>query len=411
MRFLDLFLVALVPVLKVLLLTALGLFLAIDRIGLLGTDARQHLNKLVFYVFSPAIVFSQLAETITSHNLVELWFMPVNVALTFILGSALAWILIKITRIPPRLHSIVIGCCSAGNLGNLPLIIVPALCKESDSPFGDSTVCTTYGKAYVALSMAVGAICLWTYVYTIMRMYADKNGSYTNALPDDENNYTEALLDDALPGDENNYTEALLDDAPPAGTSIATSGKKATFIGRTFERVKKLTGNINLKRVFAPSTIAAALGFVIGTVSPIRKVMIGESAPLHVLDSSISLIGDAVIPCMTLIVGANLLRGFKRSGVGLRVIVGVIMVRYVFLPVIGIGVVKGAYHFGIVGSDSLYLFVLLLQYALPPALNMGVLVQLFKASESECSVIMMWTYVVATFSLTLWCTFYMWLLG
>ena len=83
------------------------------------------------------------------------WFMPVNILLTFIIGSVLAWILIKITRTPPHLQGLVIGCCSAGNLGNLLLIIVPAVCNESNSPFGDSTVCSSYGMAYASLSMAV----------------------------------------------------------------------------------------------------------------------------------------------------------------------------------------------------------------------------------------------------------------
>ncbi|KAK3224388.1 hypothetical protein Dsin_011413 [Dipteronia sinensis] len=63
--------------------------------------------------------------------------------------SALAWILIKITGIPPHLQGLVIGCCSAGNLGNLLLIIVPPQCEESDSPFGESSVCSTYGQAFM----------------------------------------------------------------------------------------------------------------------------------------------------------------------------------------------------------------------------------------------------------------------
>jgi hypothetical protein len=37
----------------------------------------------------------------------------------------------------------------------LLLIIVPAVCNESNSPFGDSTVCSSYGMAYASLSMAV----------------------------------------------------------------------------------------------------------------------------------------------------------------------------------------------------------------------------------------------------------------
>jgi hypothetical protein len=48
MEILDLFIVALMPVLKTLLVTAVGLLLAVDRIGLLGPDARHHLNNVSF---------------------------------------------------------------------------------------------------------------------------------------------------------------------------------------------------------------------------------------------------------------------------------------------------------------------------------------------------------------------------
>lgn len=46
MKLLDLFIVAFIPVLKVLLLTALGLFLALDRVDILGKEARKHLNNV-----------------------------------------------------------------------------------------------------------------------------------------------------------------------------------------------------------------------------------------------------------------------------------------------------------------------------------------------------------------------------
>ncbi|GAV85411.1 Mem_trans domain-containing protein [Cephalotus follicularis] len=404
MGFLDLFVVALMPVLKVLLITALGLFLAIDRVDLLGPNARHHLNNLVFYVFSPALVVSNLAETITLDELVTLWFMPVNILLSFIVGTLLAWILIKITRTPKHLQGLVIGCCSAGNLGNLLLIIVPAVCEESNSPFGDSTTCSTYGEAYVSLSMAVGAIYIWTYVYTVMRAYAnmgiEEDDTNVSTINITSGSHTEPLLPSTQ-----DYSKQV--DLPR--TTLAKK-HKVPILGNIVCCLKNFAGKIDMKKAFAPSTVAAIVGFLIGTVSPIRKAMIGDSAPLRVIYSCTSLLGDALIPSMTLIVGANLLRGLKKSGVGVSVIMGIIAVRYIFLPLLGIGIVKAAYHFGMVGSDSLYQFVLYLQYALPPAMNVGVITQLFGSGEGESSVIMLWTYVVAALSLTLWSTLYMWLL-
>ncbi|KAG4992115.1 hypothetical protein JHK87_025572 [Glycine soja] len=72
MGFIKLFSVASFPVIKVLLITALGLFLALDNISILGEDARKKVNQLVFYVFNPSLVGSNLAKTITFESVVKL---------------------------------------------------------------------------------------------------------------------------------------------------------------------------------------------------------------------------------------------------------------------------------------------------------------------------------------------------
>ncbi|XP_042989348.1 protein PIN-LIKES 1-like isoform X2 [Carya illinoinensis] len=373
MGFVNLFVVALMPVLKTLLITGVGLLLAIDRIGLLGPDARHILNNIVFFVFTPALMVSNLSETITFQGLITLWFMPVNILLTFIIGSTLAWILVKITRTPRHLHGLVIGCCSAGNLGNLLLIIVPAVCDETNSPFGDSSTCSTNGEVYASLSMAVGAIYIWSYVYTIMRIFANKS------IGEPSKTFSETCTVSLLPSSD---CPSFDDHSDQVELPLNLSG-----------------GEVK------------AVGLIIGIVSPIRKLMIGDSAPLRVITSSASLLGEATIPSMTLIVGANLLNGLRRSEVSLLLTVGVMAVRYIALPLLGILVVKAAYMWGMVGSNSLYQFILMLQYALPPAMSIGTITQLFGASECECSVIMLWSYVAALFSITLWSTFYMWIVS
>ena len=46
MGFMQLLYVASLPVMKVLLITALGLFLAIDQVDVLGADARKRVNNV-----------------------------------------------------------------------------------------------------------------------------------------------------------------------------------------------------------------------------------------------------------------------------------------------------------------------------------------------------------------------------
>ncbi|KAI3426626.1 uncharacterized protein J3R85_009824 [Psidium guajava] len=418
MGFFDLLLVASMPVLKVLLVTALGLYLALENVDVMGESTRKQLNRVAFFVFNPALVGSNLARTVTSENIVQLWFMPINILITFIIGSALGWILVKATKAPQHVKGLILGCCASGNLGNLPLIIIPAVCKEQGSPFGAPDVCHKYGMAYASISMAIGAVYLWSYVFNIIRVSAskmtreeqkiDKSVKETESKTD-MNKLVQECPEALLPStkctsmdDLDELTLPLV--KPDSNCQVSTWGKLKQCL-------TKISKKINLQSLLAPSTIGAIVGFIVGVVPHIRGLLIGTGAPLRVIEDSASLLGDAAIPAVTLIMGGNLLRGLRGSSVQPSLIAGVVAVRYVVLPIIGIAVVKGALYFGLVHEDPLYLFVLLLQYALPPAMNIGTMTQLFGAGESECSVVMLWTYALASVALTIWSTIFMWLVA
>ncbi|KAL2949657.1 hypothetical protein AAZX31_20G188200 [Glycine max] len=168
--------------------------------------------------------------------------------------------------------------------------------------------------------------------------------------------------------------------------------------------LKPLVQKLNLKVLLATATIGSILGLIIGVVPPFQKMFVGDDAPLGVIEDSASMLGDASIPAITLLLGANLLNGLKRSGMKLSLVVRIIIVRYIVLPILGVAIVKGAIHFGIIQHDPLYQFILLLQYALPPAISISTITQLFGAGETKCSIVMLATYVCASFSLTLWST-------
>ncbi|XP_010471806.1 PREDICTED: protein PIN-LIKES 3-like [Camelina sativa] len=392
MKILDLFITSLKPVVEILLITSVGFYLALDGVNLLGQDARKHLNNIVFYVFSPTLIGSRLVDSVTYESLVKMWFMPINVLFTFMIGSFLGWLVVVITKPPRHLRGLVVGCCAAGNLGNLPLIIVPAVCKEKGGPFGDPESCQKYGLGYVSLSMAIGAVYIWTYVYNLMRVLS---------------NSPVEIPHDSV---ESNYDSCKV----PLISSTEEEEEDYHKVGR-WEKVKRrlvsLSEKVNLRTIFAPSTIAAMIALVIGIITPIRKLVIGTEAPLRVLQDSVTLVGDGAIPAITLIIGGNLLKGMRSSGMKMSSIIGVLVARYVLLPICGVLIVRGAYKLDLITKEPLYQFVLLLQYAVPPAMNLGTITQLFGTGESECSVMMLWTYSLASVSLTVWPTFFMWLVA
>lgn len=422
MEFWKLFVVALMPVLKVLLITALGTILAINRFHILGENTRKNLNTLVYFVFSPALVCSSLAETITLRSVVILWFMPVNILLTFVIGSLLGFLLVKLTKVPHHLQGLVLGCCASGNLGNLPIIIVPALCKQSGNPFGDVNVCSKNALAYASLSMALGSVYIWSYAYNLVRLYAPKICNEAKIVENSMENsmsITKSDLENPSTCSKGLPVVSVIDDKSQSEDHVkhfeihctkCDDGKteEAQKVEMIMKQLKRLIKKINLKILFTPSTIGAIVGLIIGVVPQFRKLLIGDKAPFHVVEDSIVMVGYACIPVMTLLVGANLMKGLNGFGKGLP-IVGITVIRCIVLPGIGVGIVKCVVHLGLIHPDPLYEFVLLLQFAVPPAVSLSTITQLFGVGEGECSVIMLATYSCAAVSVTLWSTFYMWL--
>ncbi|XP_021759402.1 protein PIN-LIKES 3-like [Chenopodium quinoa] len=322
--------------------------------------------------------------------------MPINILVAFILGAILGWLLVKISRPPKHLKGLIIGACSAGNMGIFPIILIPAICKEKGSPFGAIDACETYALSYSSLSLAIGAVYIWSLVYNIVRMSAE------------EITRDKGLIDSSGIHIKDSNQEPLL---PCSEDHCLAASHQVSLSVKISQCIRTFLGKANLKVLFAPSTIAAIFGFAIGIISPIQKLMIGNEAPLHVVTDSAFMLGEAAIPVLTIILGANLLQGLKGTGIQLRVILGIVVTRYVLLPLFGILIVKGALQAGLVPSNNkLFIFLLLLQYAMPPAINLGTMTQLFGAGRSECSVIMLWTYALASVFLTLWSTFFLWII-
>lgn len=418
MGFWTLFEVASLPIIQVLLISFLGALMATEYLNLLPKDARRSLNKLVFMVFTPSLMFASLAKTVTLEDIISWWFMPVNIGFTFLIGGILGWILVKILRPKPYLEGLVIATCSSGNLGNLLLIIVPAICNEDGSPFGDRSICTSVGLSYASFSMALGGFFIWTYTFHLVRGSAAKLKALQAVVEVSKapNNDLDASQETHLLNGQHQENVAIV----VASSKSAEDTESHAIVSQESEHGKgnvsswtKLTGFLHqiLEELLEPPTVAAILGFVFGATTFLRNLIIGSEAPLRVIQDSIKLLGDGTIPCITLILGGNLTEGLRASKIKSWIVVGVICVRYIILPAIGLWVVKAAGHLGFLPSDPLFHYVLMIQYTLPPAMNIGTMTQLFDVGQEECSVLFLWTYLVAALALTAWSTIFMWILS
>ncbi|XP_028795304.1 protein PIN-LIKES 7 isoform X2 [Neltuma alba] len=341
--------------------------------------------------------------------------MPVNVALTFLIGGIIGWMIVKCLKPNLKLEGLIIASCSSGNLGNLPIVIIPAICFQKGGPFGDQDACHSAALSYSSFSMALGGVFIWTYTYQVMRSRSMKFKALEAAevlkVPsmDREAHPQTRLLEDA---DKQNVTVQV----PPPNCNEDSENQNvvdqsSASVSEPFcHRVIGTVGQI-VEELKAPPTIATFFGFLFGGVSWLRNLIIGENAPFAVIQNSIQLVGEGTIPCITILLGGNLTQGLRSSSVRLSSVMSIIVSKYIVIPTIGLFIVKAAANLKLLPPYPLFQYVLVMQYAMPPAMNISTMAQLFDVGQEECSVILFWTYGAAAIALTVWSTVLMWMLS
>ncbi|XP_022923236.1 protein PIN-LIKES 5-like isoform X3 [Cucurbita moschata] len=378
MGLLSLLEVAFIPNLQVLLMCLVGAFLATDYSNLLPAQARASLNK----VFVCLCRSSSLCSLLVSCS--QIWPKQSLFRTLFHGGSCLSTLLL-----PSCLDGFWVGyLLSFSN----PTRILKAL-------------------SWLPLLLLSG-FCQWTYTYHLVKTSSLRLKALEEQLISPSHASIGDLQARLLP--EQNGPVSLpsskafqeIESQEVEGSLEKRESSTSSIWAKTLDFLRRI-----VQESMTPPSLGALVGFIFGAVWWLRNLVVGDNAPFRVLQDSVQLLGNGTIPCTTLIMGGNLTQGLRSSKVKPKTIVGVIAVRYFALPAIGVLVVKAADTLGCLAADPLYHFMLMVQYTTPPAMSISTMTQLFGVGQEECSVIMLWTYLVAALSLALWGAIFMWILS
>ncbi|KAM0953841.1 putative membrane transport protein [Dioscorea sansibarensis] len=386
---------AVLPIAKVFIMCFMGLLMASKYVNILPSNGRKLLNGLVFSLLLPCLIFSQLGQAITFEKLLEWWFIPVNVILATISGSLIGLIVACIIKPPYPYFKFTIIHIGIGNIGNIPLVLIAALCRDKSNPFGDSGKCSQDGNAYISFGQWVGAIVLYTYVF---HMLAPPPGRSFDGIDEEESLPTKNPVNVSAPEQMPLLTEE------PQMIELDTS-KSAKIIGYICYLVDKL----KIKQIFQPPIIASILAIVIGTVPFLKDFILTDDAPLFFFTDSCLILGEAMIPCILLALGGNLIDGpgVGSSRLGFRTTAAIIFARLVFIPPAGLGIVTLADKLGFIPKgDKMFKFVLLLQHTMPTSVLSGAVANL-RGCGKEAASILFWVHIFAIFSMAGWIVLYM----
>ena len=82
--------------------------------GLLSAQGAAAMNRLVYYVFLPALVLTSLGSSATAERIANWWFMLINCWINVLAGLALGAALATVLRLQRDLRPAYIACCGIG---------------------------------------------------------------------------------------------------------------------------------------------------------------------------------------------------------------------------------------------------------------------------------------------------------
>ncbi|KAL3825402.1 hypothetical protein ACJIZ3_021431 [Penstemon smallii] len=422
---------AIIPLLKLLTLTLMGLALAHPKIQIVPKATFKLLSKLVFALFLPCLIFIHLGKSITLESFKQWWFIPVNVLVSTLVGSILGILVVIICRPPPQFTRFTIIMTAFGNTGNLPIALVGSVCHDKENLFGSD--CKQKGIAYVSFAQWVSVILVYTLVYHMMEPPLDyyevveEEGEEVAEKPFAEAS-TPLLIEAEWPGMENKETQNSktpfiarifkkmssasrinVPDIEQTTVESQTSPRPITCFAapRVVRKIKIVAEQTPFWHILQPPTIASLLAIIVGMVPQIKSFFFGYDAPMSFMSDSLEILAGAMVPSVMLILGGMLAEGPSDSKLGIRTTIGVIVARLLVLPLFGIGIVALAdkMHLLVYG-DEMYKFVLLLQYTTPSAILLGAIASLRGYAVCESSALLFWQHLLALLSFSLYIVVY-----
>lgn len=393
---------AVLPIAKVFVMCFLGFVMATKYVNILTPSNRKLLNGLVFTLFLPCLIFTQLGRAVTLQKMIEWWFIPVNVVLAAISGSVIGFIVASIVRPPKNYFKFTIVQIGIGNIGNVPLVLISALCQDRTNPFGDSETCNQMGSAYISFGQWVGAVILYTYVFSMLSPPED------SAKGDLESASTGVKTRLDNPGSAKFPLLASEEFVSDSSSTSVDWRSKAKKIG---DGISSLVDRFKLKQIMQPPILASILAMIIGVVPFLKHLIMTDDAPLFFITDSCVILGGAMIPSIMLALGGNLVGGPGNSKLGFKTTVAIIFGRLFLVPPAGLGIVTLADKLGFLPpNDKMFRFVLLLQHTMPTSVLAGAVANLRGFAEVEASAILFWIHICAVFSMAIWIILYLHLL-
>ncbi|ORY80035.1 auxin efflux carrier [Protomyces lactucae-debilis] len=424
----TLFLKTLESVLEVVLLSAGGYILAKNKV--LPKDSQKTISNINMNLFTPCLVASKLAGSLSTDQLIDLWLLPI----VFVLLTGVSWIVgktaSKVMGLPSKQTRFVIGCTVFQNSNSLPLALVSALAYSLDglwwdqrAPHDNDEAVASRGILYLLVFSQLGLSIRWSYGYNYLfaaHRPGDRTENASLAGSDDEEageaDERSRLLSPSSPSRK--PTDAALGEPTLRRNTSTGSGALTQFPALTTQisqtrlgdRVKTwpLKALKTLWGFMNPPLWAMLIALVVACVPGLQPFFFTKGTfVFNSLTTAVTTAGNCAVPLILVVLGGNLAQEKGEAGEPLphskRTIWTAIVSRMVLVPLVLLPLLAIIARFAPISvvDDPIFIVVLFLLIGSPTAIQVASICQLNDVFEEEIATICWYSYAILTMPTTL----------
>ncbi|EJC99382.1 uncharacterized protein FOMMEDRAFT_170659 [Fomitiporia mediterranea MF3/22] len=160
----------LLAIAQVFLLCLAGYILA--RMDILNKQTRKQVNRLNTSIFTPALLFTKVAYSLTATELKQLWIIPILFIIVTAVSAGVAYLMGLVCRVKPEHRYFAMAAAMFMNSNSMPIALMQSLIgtvselkwNESDTP--NSMLARSL--TYLVLYSTLGNIARWSFGVKIL---------------------------------------------------------------------------------------------------------------------------------------------------------------------------------------------------------------------------------------------------
>ncbi|CCF55796.1 hypothetical protein KAFR_0A03610 [Kazachstania africana CBS 2517] len=385
-------------VLQVVIIAFAGFWSA--HTGLLPKQSQKIISRLNVDLFTPCLIFSKLAKSLSVAKIVEIGIIPLFFALSTGISFFSGKLMSKILRLDKDETNFVVANSIFGNSNSLPVSLTLSLAYTlpdltwDQIPNDSRDNVASRGLLYLLIFQQIGQMLRWSWGYNKLMKWSGEN---THHMPPSqiqlhlESNQNSAETITAGSSASSNGFDSSNAVTPPTSSVPSIWDKTVIRVNSSMEVVKSYLN---------PPLYSMLLAIIIACIQPVQNELFYKNGFLtNTFAEAVIQLGALSIPLILIVLGSNLYPSdetFPKTRNHTKLLIGSIVGRMILPSMILLPVITVAVKYINVSilDDPIFLVVGFLLTVSPPAIQLTQITQINEFFEAEMADILFWGYVV-----------------